>query len=185
MRVASLTVRFWQAGRDGIASLSGELRMADIVTHQGQLNAQGKRFALVASRYNEIIASRLISGALDCLQRHGAAAKDIEVFRVPGAFEIPLVAREVADSGNFHAVVCLGAVIRGDTPHFDFVAAEAARGISRACLDTGVPIIFGIVTAETVEQAVDRAGGRVGNRGAEAALAAVEMTGLMDEIETE
>jgi len=156
--------------------------MAETITHQGQLNAQGKRFALVASRYNEIIASRLISGALDCLQRHGAEAKDIEVFRVPGSFEIPLVARELASGGKFQAVICLGAVIRGETPHFDFVAAEAARGIARASLKSGVPVIFGVVTTDTVEQAVDRAGGRAGNRGAEAALAAIEMAGLLDEI---
>jgi len=156
--------------------------MAETITHQGQLNAQGKRFALVASRYNEIIASRLISGALDCLQRHGAEAKDLEVFRVPGSFEIPLVARELASGGKFQAVICLGAVIRGETPHFDFVAAEAARGIARASLKSGVPVIFGVVTTDTVEQAVDRAGGRAGNRGAEAALAAVEMASLLDEI---
>jgi len=159
--------------------------MADILTHQGQLDAQGKRFALVASRYNEIVTSRLINGALDCLQRHGAGPQDIEVFRVPGSFEIPLVAREVADTGKFHAVICLGTIIRGDTPHFDFVASETARGIARASMDTGVPVIFGVVTTDTVEQAVDRAGGRAGNRGAEAALAAIEMACLLDSIELE
>jgi 6,7-dimethyl-8-ribityllumazine synthase len=159
--------------------------MAEIVTHQGQLNAQGKKFAIVASRYNEIITSRLINGALDCLQRHGAAPQDIEVFRVPGSFEIPLVAREIADTGKFNAVICLGAIIRGETPHFDFVAAEAAKGVSRAALDTGVPVIFGIVTTDTVEQAVDRAGGRTGNRGAEAALAAIEMASLFASLELE
>lgn len=154
--------------------------MAKMVTHQGNLNAEGKRFALVASRYNEIIASRLIQGAQDCLLRHGAAEEHVEVFRVPGSFEVPLVARKVAATGKFHAVICLGAIIRGQTSHFDFVASEAARGVGRAGSDTGVPVIFGIVTTETVEQAIDRAGGRSGNRGAEAALAAIEMANLLE-----
>jgi len=154
--------------------------MTQITTHEGQLNAKGKRFALVASRYNEIVTSRLISGAQDCLLRHGAAAADIEVFRVPGSYEIPLVARRVGKSGKFDAVVCLGAIIRGETPHFDFVASEAARGVSRAAMESDVPVIFGVVTTDTVEQAVDRAGGRAGNRGAEAALAAIEMASLLE-----
>ena len=154
--------------------------MGEIVTHQGNLDAKGKRFALVAARYNEFITSRLLSGAEDCLLRHGAAAEDIEVFRVPGAFEIPLVAREAAGTGRFAAVVCLGTVIRGETPHFDFVAAESARGVARISLETGVPVIYGIITVETLDQAVDRAGARTGNRGAEAALAAIEMTNLLD-----
>jgi len=157
--------------------------MAEAEIYQGHLNAQGKRFALVASRYNEIITSRLIQGAEDCLLRHGAAPQDLAVFRVPGSFEIPLVARKVATAGKFHAVVCLGAVIRGETPHFDFVAAEVARGVARVGLESGVPVIFGIVTADTVEQAVDRAGGRTGNRGAEAGLAAIEMANLLESVE--
>ena len=156
--------------------------MAEIVTHQGHLDARGKRFALVASRYNEFISSRLISGAEDCLVRHGASGQDIEVFRVPGSFEIPLVASEAAKSGKFPAVVCLGAVIRGETSHFDFVASEVARGIGRVTLQTGVPVIFGVITAETLEQAIDRAGARTGNRGAEAALAAIEMANLLETI---
>ena len=156
--------------------------MAEIVTHQGHLDARGKRFALVASRYNEFISSRLISGAEDCLVRHGASGQDIEVFRVPGSFEIPLVASEAAKSGKFHAVVCLGAVIRGETSHFDFVASEVARGIGRVTLQTGVPVIFGVITAETLEQAIDRAGARTGNRGADAALAAIEMANLLETI---
>lgn len=156
--------------------------MAEIVTHQGHLDARGKRFALVASRYNEFICSRLISGAEDCLVRHGASGQDIEVFRVPGSFEIPLVASEAAKSGKFHAVVCLGAVIRGETSHFDFVASEVARGIGRVTLQTGVPVIFGVITAETLEQAIDRAGARTGNRGADAALAAIEMANLLETI---
>jgi len=154
--------------------------MSETTTHQGHLDARGRRFALVASRYNEIISSRLISGAQDCLLRHGASPEDVEVVRVPGAFEIPLVARRLARTGKFHAIVCLGAVIRGQTPHFDFVASEAARGVGRASLESDVPIIFGIVTTDTIEQAIDRAGGRAGNRGAEAALAAIEMADLLE-----
>ncbi|MFW6457769.1 MAG: 6,7-dimethyl-8-ribityllumazine synthase [Planctomycetota bacterium] len=151
--------------------------------HEGQLNAEGKRFALVAARYNEIVSRRLVSGAQDCLERHGAATEDIDLYRVPGSFEIPLVAKKLARSGKFDAVVCLGTVIRGETPHFDFVASEAARGIGQAGMDTDVPVIFGVVTTDTVEQAVDRAGGRTGNRGAEAALSAVEMASLLEDMD--
>ena len=156
--------------------------MGDIRRHEAQLNAQGKRFALVASRYNEVITSRLISGAEDCLLRHGASPGDIEVFRVPGALEVSLVAKKVAETGRFHAIICLGAIIRGETPHFDFVASEAARGVGRVSLESGVPAIFGVLTTDTVEQAIDRAGGRAGNRGAEAALAAIEMANLLDSL---
>ncbi len=159
--------------------------MAEITKHEGDLNASGKRFALVVSRYNEFFASRLLSGAQDCLLRHGASAEDVEVFRVPGSFELPLVARRAADTGRFHAVVCLGAVIRGQTSHFDFVAAEAAKGVSRVGLETGVPTIFGVITTETIEQAVDRSGARAGNRGAEAALAAIEMANLLEDISSD
>lgn len=157
--------------------------MSETRVHEGQLNADGKCFALVAARYNEIVSRRLISGARDCLERHGAAAGDIELYRVPGSFEIPLVAKKLAKSGKFDAVVCLGTVIRGETPHFDFVASEAARGVGQAGMDSGVPVIFGVVTTDTVEQAVDRAGGRTGNRGSEAALSAIEMTTLLEGIE--
>jgi 6,7-dimethyl-8-ribityllumazine synthase len=156
--------------------------MANITEHSAGLNAAGKRFALVVSRYNEFFSSRLLNGALDCLLRHGAAESDVEVFRAPGSFELPLVARKVAETGRFSAIVCLGAVLRGQTSHFDFVAAEAAKGIAHVGLDTGVPTIFGVITTETVEQAVDRAGARAGNRGAEAALAAIEMANLLEEI---
>ena len=154
--------------------------MAETTKHEGSLDAGGKRFALVVSRYNEFFSARLLSGAEDCLVRHGAAPEDIEVYRVPGAFELPLVGRKAAETGRFHAVVCLGAVLRGQTPHFDFVAAEAAKGIARVGMETGVPTIFGVITAETVEQAVDRSGARTGNRGAEAALAAIEMANLLE-----
>jgi len=154
--------------------------MDEIKTHSGSLDARGKRFALVVSRYNEFFSGRLLSGAQDCLLRHGAGAEDIEVYRTPGSFELPLVAKKVAESGRFHAVVCLGAVLRGQTSHFDFVAAEAAKGIARVNMDTGVPTIFGVITTETVEQAVDRSGARAGNRGAEAAMAAIEMANLLE-----
>ena len=156
--------------------------MGSSTVHQGSLNASGKRFALVVSRYNEFISSRLLAGAEDCLLRHGAQAEDVEIFRVPGSFEAPPVAKRLAQSGKFHAVICLGAIIRGETPHFDFVAAEAAKGVARVALEEGVPTIFGIVTTETIEQAIDRAGARAGNRGAEAALAAIEMANLMEEL---
>ena len=159
--------------------------MGDTRTHQGSLDAGGKRFALVASRFNEIISSRLISGAIDSLLRHGAEEENIELYRVPGSFEVPLVARKVAASGKFHAVICLGAVIRGETPHFDFVAAGAARGVARVALDSGVPVIFGIVTADTLEQAIQRAGGKTGNRGADAAAAAIETANLLQEMEND
>jgi 6,7-dimethyl-8-ribityllumazine synthase len=153
-----------------------------MVIHEGQLNAAGKRFALVVSRYNEFFSSRLLSGAEDCLLRHGAAPEDVEVWRVPGCFELPLVAKKVAQTGKFHAVICLGAILRGQTSHFELVASEAAKGVARVSLETDVPTIFGVITTETIEQAVDRAGARAGNRGAEAALAAIEMASLLEDL---
>ena len=152
-----------------------------MVIHEGQLNAAGKRFALVVSRYNEFFSSRLLSGAEDCLLRHGAAPEDVEVWRVPGCFELPLMAKKVAQTGKFHAVICLGAILRGQTSHFDLVASEAAKGVARVSLETDVPTIFGVITTETIEQAVDRAGARAGNRGAEAALAAIEMASVLED----
>ena len=154
--------------------------MAEIKEHQGDLNAAGKRFALVVSRYNEFFSGRLLAGAQDCLLRHGAAAEDIEVFRVPGSFELPLVAQRVAATERFHAIICLGTILRGQTPHLDFVAAEAAKGIAHVSMASGVPTIFGVITADTVEQAIDRAGARTGNRGAEAAMSAIEMANLLE-----
>ena len=156
--------------------------MANISEHSAGLNAAGKRFALVVSRFNEFFSSRLLNGALDCLLRHGAAEADVEVYRVPGSFELPLTAKKLAQTGRFHAVVCLGAVLRGQTSHFDFVASEAAKGVAQVGLQTEVPTIFGVITTETIEQAVDRSGARAGNRGAEAALAAIEMANLLEEI---
>ena len=151
--------------------------------HEGMLEAGGRRFAIVVSRFNELITSKLLDGALDCLRRHGCPDEDIEVAWVPGAFELPLVAQKLARAGRFDVVICLGAIIRSDTPHFDFVAGEAAKGIDQVGLDTGVPITFGVITADTVEQAIARAGVRSGNRGWDAALNAIEMAGLMDGLE--
>ena len=156
--------------------------MSKILTHEGHLNAEGKHFALIVSRFNELFSSKLLGGAQDCLLRHGAKECDIEIYRVPGAFELPLVADKVARTGRFQAVICLGAIVRGQTSHFDYVAGESAKGIARVNQDTGVPTIFGVITTETLEQAIDRAGARTGNRGVEAALAAIEMANLLDGI---
>ena len=147
--------------------------------HEGRLNAEGFRFAIVASRWNEFISGRLVEGALDGLERLGA--KDVEVYRVPGAFEIPLLALRLAQSRKFHAIICVGTIIRGQTPHFDYIANEVARGISHAGLESGLPVVFGIVTADTVDQAIDRAGVKLGNKGFEAAMTAVELANLYRE----
>ena len=145
--------------------------------HEGQLAAGGSRFAIVVGRFNSLITGKLLEGALDCLKRHGCADENIEVAWVPGAFELPLVAQKMA-SGRADVVICLGAIIRSNTPHFDFVANETARGIARVGLDSGVPITFGVITTDDVEQAVERAGTRAGNRGWDAALNAIEMASL-------
>jgi 6,7-dimethyl-8-ribityllumazine synthase len=148
---------------------------------EGKLDGSRKRFAIVLSRFNDFIGRRLLDGAMDCLARHGAPAEGVTVVRVPGSFEIPFFAKKAAETGKFDAVICLGAVIRGETPHFDYVAAEVAKGIARVGLDTGVPIVFGIVTAESIEQAIERAGAKQGNRGWDAALSALEMASLAGE----
>lgn len=145
---------------------------------EGGLSAQGLKFAIVVSRFNEFITSRLLEGAVDALLRHGGEEELIEVFKVPGAFEIPTTARKLAQSGRYDAVICLGAVIKGETPHYEYVAGVAAQGIAHAGLETGVPVIFGIVTAGTIEQAIERAGAKAGNRGVEAATTAIEMANL-------
>jgi 6,7-dimethyl-8-ribityllumazine synthase len=149
---------------------------------EGKLNAKGMKTALVASRFNDFITSRLIDGAVDCLLRHGASESDITVIRVPGSFEIPPVAQKAAASGSYDAVVCLGALIRGQTPHFDFIASEAAKGIAHVSLAAGIPVTFGVITADTLDQAVDRAGAKSGNKGFEAALGAIEMADLMKKV---
>jgi 6,7-dimethyl-8-ribityllumazine synthase len=147
-------------------------------THEGSYDGAGLRVALVASRFNEVVVSKLVDGALDCLRRHGVADDDLELAWVPGSWETPVVVRRLADTGRFDAIVALGAVVRGQTAHFDYVAGQAAAvgGIS---IETGVPVTFGVLTTETFDQAVDRAGGKLGNKGAEAAMAAVEMANLM------
>ena len=151
------------------------------IVHDGRLNATGFRFAIVASRWNEFISSQLIEGAVSAFDRLGAEEKSVEIYRVPGAFEIPLLALKVAKSGKFDAVVCLGTIIRGQTPHFEYIANEVARGIAQVGLQTGVPTIFGVVTADTVDQAIDRAGVKLGNKGYEAAMTAVELVNLYKE----
>ncbi len=151
---------------------------------EGALLGQGLRFALVVARFNEFITGKLLEGARDALRRHGVADEHIDVAWAPGAFEIPLVARWLAESGRYDAVICLGAVIRGATPHFDFVAAEAAKGVASVGLSTGVPVILGILTTDTIEQAIERAGTKAGNKGFHAAMAAIEMANLRREIAT-
>ncbi len=146
--------------------------------HEGRLNAEGFRFAIVASRWNEFISGRLLEGALDGLERLGAQAERVTVYRLPGAFEIPTLALQLAKSQKFDAIICLGTIIRGQTPHFEYIATEVARGISYAGLETGLPVVFGIVTADTVDQAIDRAGVKLGNKGFEAAMTAVELVNL-------
>ena len=149
---------------------------------QSELSAKGSRFAIVASRWNDEIVSRLIDGARDILASHEAAEDAVEIFRVPGAFEIPLCAQKAAESGKFDAVICLGVIIRGDTPHFDYIAASAARGISEAGLRTGVPLLFGVITADNIDQANERSGNDKNNKGYEAAIAAIEVVNLYQKV---
>jgi 6,7-dimethyl-8-ribityllumazine synthase len=151
-------------------------------TYEGQLVGKGKKFAVVISRFNEFITHKLLEAAKDTLLRHEVAEKDIDVAWVPGSFEIPMVAKRLAESRRYDAVLCLGAVIRGQTAHFDFVAGECAKGVAQIGMTTGVPTIFGVITAETMEQAIDRAGARLGNRGGDAAMAAIEMANLFDKL---
>ncbi len=152
------------------------------VTHQGRLNAEGFRFAIISSRWNDFLTSRLVEGALDALERLGASQQGVEVFKVPGSFEIPLLARKVAGSGKFDAVICCGTIIRGQTPHFEYIAGEVTKGIAQAGMESGVPVLYGIVTADTLEQAIDRAGVKAGNKGFEAAMSAVELVNLYREV---
>lgn len=149
---------------------------------EGNLNAEGKRFAIVAGRFNEFITGKLVDGALDCIKRHQGDLGNVDIAWVPGAFEIPLMAKKLAASKKYDAVLSLGAVIRGSTPHFDFVSNEVAKGVSKVALDTEVPVIFGVLTVDTIEQAIERAGTKAGNKGWEAALGAIEMTSLFDNL---
>lgn len=150
--------------------------------YEGHLLGQGLRFGLVVGRFNEFITSKLLDGACDALKRHGVSDADIDVVWVPGAFEIPLAAQKMAVSGKYDGVLCLGAVIRGSTPHFDYVAAEVSKGIAKVSLDTGMPVIFGIITSDTIEQAIERAGTKAGNKGWNAAVTGIEMVNLLKNI---
>jgi len=150
---------------------------------EGQLTAHGLKFAVIVSRFNDFITDRLVGGALDALTRSGASPEDIDIVRVPGAFEIPLLAQKVAAKGQHHAIICLGAVIRGATVHFDYVCAEVSKGIAHVSLKSGIPVIFGILTTDTIEQAVERAGSKAGNKGWSSALAAIEMANLMTAVD--
>lgn len=147
---------------------------------EGHLIGAGKVFSIVVSRFNEIIGKKLLEGSIDCLARHGVRDEDISVFWTPGSYEIPITAMRLARSGKYHAVICLGAIIRGETPHYEYVASESAKGVAEVGLSTGIPTIYGIIVTETLEHAIDRAGARVGNKGAEAALAAIEMANLFE-----
>ncbi len=151
-------------------------------TLEGKISAEGYRFGLVVSRFNDFISSKLVEGAVDALKRHGAAEDQLLLVKVPGAFEIPLAAKKLAESGKVDAVICLGAVIRGSTPHFDYVAAEVAKGIAVVSLDTRVPVSFGVLTTDNLEQAIERAGTKSGNKGWDAALAAMEMVNLFKQL---
>jgi len=146
---------------------------------EGELQAKGLKFGIVISRFNEFITSKLLDGAIDALLRHGARQDDIEVIKVPGSFEIPLIARRMALKSTYNAIICLGTVIRGATPHFEYIAAEVSKGIASASMETGIPIAFGIITCDTIEQAVERAGTKSGNKGWDAAVTAIEMAQLL------
>ena len=149
---------------------------------EGDLSAAGLRFALIVSRFNSFITDRLLGGAVDALERMGATSDSIDVIKVPGSLEIPVVAHELGENGDYDAIICLGAVIRGDTPHFDYVSAESARGIASASVETGIPTIYGVLTCNTLEQAIDRAGAKGGNKGFDAAMTAIEMASLMKDL---
>jgi 6,7-dimethyl-8-ribityllumazine synthase len=153
--------------------------------HEGALDGQGLRVAVVVSRFNDMFTERLLQGALDCLQRHGIDDETVQVARVPGAFEIPVCARVLARSGRFDTVICLGAVIRGATPHFEFISSQVAAGCSQVALETGVPVVFGVLTTDTLEQAMERSGSKSGNKGWEAALAAIETANLLRDLRRE
>ena len=154
--------------------------MANLI--EGQLNAKGMKFAIVSARFNEFITSKLVGGATDCLKRHACEESDIDIAWVPGAFEISLVAQRLAASKKYDAVICLGAVIRGSTPHFDYVCSEVAKGVSKVSLDTNIPVIFGVITTDSIEQAIERAGTKAGNKGWDSAMSAIEMASLLSTI---
>lgn len=151
-------------------------------TYEGELQAKGLRFGIVVSRFNDFITNKLLDGAIDVLLRHGADEKDIDVVKVPGSFEIPLVAKKIAQKKTYDAVICLGTIIRGATPHFEYIASEVAKGVATTSMETGIPMAFGVITADTIEQAVERAGTKSGNKGADAAVVAIEMAQLLKKL---
>ena len=151
-------------------------------TLEGKISAEGLRFAIIVSRFNDFISSKLVEGAMDALNRHGASEEKISLVKVPGSFEIPLVAKRLAETGKFDGIICLGAVIRGATPHFDYVAAEVSKGIATVALETKTPVTFGVLTTDSLEQAIERAGAKSGNKGWDAAMAAMEMVNLLREL---
>ena len=149
---------------------------------EGRISAEGFRFAILVSRFNDFISSKLVEGAMDALKRHGGGEDQVSLVKVPGAFEIPLAAKKLAESGRFNAIICLGAVIRGSTPHFDYVAAEVSKGIAQVALESKIPVTFGVLTTDNLEQAIERAGSKSGNKGWDAAVAAMEMVNLFKEL---
>jgi len=166
----------------GKSNLSKVTPAQEIFVIQGDLDARGKKFALVVSRFNELISKQLLEGALDCLQRHGASPDHLTICWVPGSFEIPVTAARLAASKKYHAVICLGAIIRGGTPHFDYIAAEVAKGIAQAGLQYHLPVSFGVLTTDSLEQALERAGTKAGNKGWDAAISAIEMSNLWEKL---
>src|SRR5512144_721579 len=162
------------------SKLSGRTSMPKII--QGDLSGKGLKFGIVAARFNDFITARLLDGAVDALQRHGVAESDIEVVKVPGSYEIPLAARMLAQTKKYNAVICLGAVIRGATPHFEYVSAEVSKGVAAVSMETGLPVIFGVLTTDTIEQAIERAGTKSGNKGWDAALSAIEMANVVKQM---
>jgi len=151
--------------------------------YEGKISAEGKKFGLVVSRFNDFVSDRLLAGAIDALSRHGARDEDIDIVKVPGAFEIPLMAQKMVEKEKYDAVICLGAVIRGSTPHFEYISSEVSKGVAMVGLESGVPVIFGVVTTDTLEQAIERAGSKAGNKGWAAAVAAIEMANLVESVE--
>jgi 6,7-dimethyl-8-ribityllumazine synthase len=151
--------------------------------YEGKISAEGKKFGLVVSRFNDFVSDRLLAGAIDALSRHGASDEEIDIVKVPGAFEIPLMAQKMVEKEKYDAVICLGAVIRGSTPHFEYVSSEVSKGVAMVGLESGVPVIFGVVTTDTLEQAIERAGSKAGNKGWAAAVAAIEMANLVESVE--
>ncbi len=151
--------------------------------YEGKISAEGKKFGLVVSRFNDFVSDRLLAGAIDALSRHGARDEDMDIVKVPGSFEIPLMAKKMVEKEKYDAVICLGAVIRGSTPHFEYVSSEVSKGVAMVGLESGVPVIFGVVTTDTLEQAIERAGTKAGNKGWAAAVAAIEMANLVESVE--